>query len=516
MQKLSLAVVLIGLLIGAGVACGQTDVVDEDLLSNSADVNLFYAEQRQRYWRDNADRLVAIDQEYKTALKALSAENVARLQAILTANSEAHKSMSEDASDGLDRASETQRIQTESTQSRAELRSWYDAEREAISERHKAQRAAQLAATQTQVLQLNEQQKTTLQRVLAAPVPLRALDQLPTRSDVPAVPVVGATAVAGTPGVPGATDDDLLAGELSRIETPPGVEPAPERPRDPRLEPPECVWGECPDYAAWGDEPPTDMVCKEMNSGEFDERVYAKMTERIRGTEVHINADESAGEMSYIKVRGKKLWGLNLNQLRREHERSLNESRYKLYVFQDINSTLVRVFDETRRHATSGYVIQIDFESDRAELKGYCPGCRSWRRDSSVADAHYGSGKNSKGVWSWAYRFEMISQFSPDGGGNIGLMLSKIELLPHPGPEKPSWDIRHTRPNVKDFAQRAIRELENYVGVTIAVEAFGRLPAEVLTEMTGIPRDRLYYVAHTEPEWERGSDDIWRVCYRET
>ena len=83
--------------------------------------------------------------------------------------------------------------------------------------------------------------------------------------------------------MPGAVDDDLLAGEFDRIETPPGVEPAPERTRDPRLEPPECVWGECPDYAAWGDEPPTGMVCKELNSGEFDDRVYAKMTERIRG-----------------------------------------------------------------------------------------------------------------------------------------------------------------------------------------------------------------------------------------
>ena len=118
--------------------------------------------------------------------------------------------------------------------------------------------------------------------------------------------------------------------------------------------------------------------------------------------------------------------------------------------------------------------------------------------DSSVADAHYGSGKNSKGVWSWAYRFEMISQFSPRGRGNIGLTLGRLQFLPHPAPEKPSWDIRRTRPNVKDFAQRAVKELENYVGLTIAVEAFARIPAEVLTEMTGIPRDSLYYVAHTE------------------
>ena len=117
--------------------------------------------------------------------------------------------------------------------------------------------------------------------------------------------------------------------------------------------------------------------------------------------------------------------------------------------------------------------------------------------------------------WSWAYRLSLTAKYWPDGTGTIALSTGGMQTIPPSSVEEPSWDLRRVRPRLKDFAERVSTELERYVGRALASRAFGRIAADTLFEMTGVPRGRLYYIAYTQPPSERkGYDDIWQACYR--
>ncbi len=501
----------------SGAAIAQTEDRVSDQLSSSRDVNLYYSERRDRFWRDNAEKLAAIDQEYRDAIEALSAENVERIRAISGNSATRHKALAEDGLKGGERSAASARIQSETATARAELQDWYAAERKAISDRHAEQRAAQIAENRALVEALSAQQKETLQRVIDAPVALTTLDRFPVMSNDPAVPSIPSipsvaedTSVALGAGE-SVADRDLLGG-AGRAAVPPGVEPPPERPPQAL----DCVWGDCPDYEGWGrDRPP--MQCVRFDSGEYDRRLMQAMAERLRGARVRINADPAAGEMSFIEVGGEKTWTefLAAPVLVHEQERALNEDRDKIYYVHDINSTRIHTGDVTVGSATSPYFFQVDFEANRSELKGYCPDCIRIRRDSAARDSQFGAGSNNKRPWSWAYRLSLTAKYWPDGDGTIALYTGGVQIIPPSSVEEPGWDLRRVRPRLKDFAERVSTQLERYVGHALANRAFGLVAADTLFEMTGVPRGRLYYIAYTQPPSERkGYDDIWQACYR--
>ena len=169
------AVCCAALLSGAAMAQSEDPVGEQ--LSSSRDVNLFYSEQRDRFWRDNAEKLAAIDREYRDAIEALSAENVERIRAISGSSATQHKALADDGLKGSERSAASARIQSEAASARAELQGWYAAERKAISDRHAERRAAQIAENKALIEALSVQQKETLQRVIDAPVALTTLDR---------------------------------------------------------------------------------------------------------------------------------------------------------------------------------------------------------------------------------------------------------------------------------------------------------------------------------------------------
>ena len=97
----------------SGAASAQSEDLVSEQLSSSRDVNLYYSEQRDRFWRDNAGKLAAIDREYRDAIEALSAENVERIRAISGNSMTQHKSLADDGLKGSERSAASARIQSD-------------------------------------------------------------------------------------------------------------------------------------------------------------------------------------------------------------------------------------------------------------------------------------------------------------------------------------------------------------------------------------------------------------------
>ncbi|HNP62660.1 MAG TPA: hypothetical protein PKH39_01935 [Woeseiaceae bacterium] len=169
---------LLALIALAAVGQAQDEPAADGQLADQFEVNNYYAEQSRQISRSNADKLIEIDKVYRDAVKALSAENAKRTQAIFADNTAAHKSLADDGFEGGEREVEFNRIQTESQKLRAELSAWYGEQMEAIRKEHSAKRAAQQAATKVLYDQLHEQRNATLQRVLNGPVVLATLRPL--------------------------------------------------------------------------------------------------------------------------------------------------------------------------------------------------------------------------------------------------------------------------------------------------------------------------------------------------
>ena len=158
---------------------------DSRQLSDQFETNNYYAEKIRLAWRDNADRLQALNQAYGDAKAALSKENVRRVNEIVSQNSEAHKALGDKVLSGAEHAAEFKRIQSESQQSRAELGAWFADAHKQLDIEHAAKRAARIAATQELVERLGEQRIATLQRLINGPVPVGSLPvlALPEESD---------------------------------------------------------------------------------------------------------------------------------------------------------------------------------------------------------------------------------------------------------------------------------------------------------------------------------------------
>ena len=158
------------LLLAAGAALAQTDQ-----LSNQSDANKYYADQERAAWSNNGTKLTSLDKAFSAAISELSKENSRRLQAIYSANRDAHKALAQQDLSPADRAAESQRIQAETAKERAELVSWYQQSRKEISAEHVAKRTAQTAATYELVDRIGQERIATLQRLINGPVPLSSL-----------------------------------------------------------------------------------------------------------------------------------------------------------------------------------------------------------------------------------------------------------------------------------------------------------------------------------------------------
>lgn len=157
-------------------ALAQDESASDGEIADQFEANIYYAEQTSTAWRNNADKLAAIDKAYRDALEVLSAENAKRLQAIFDKNTAAHKELAEKGQGGGAAGDEFGRIQADSNKARAELRTWHETELRTLRDDHKAKRAAQMAATEALIEQLGDQKATTLQRLLNGPV---RLDSMP-------------------------------------------------------------------------------------------------------------------------------------------------------------------------------------------------------------------------------------------------------------------------------------------------------------------------------------------------
>ena len=157
-------------LLAVNICAAQDAAPDESSPATSHDAYQYYAEQEKAVWRDNAEKLMAIDKEMSDAVAALSAENAKRLQAILAENSAAHKELSGKGLRGDAHAAEYKRIQKETSSARADLQVWLQESRSKINEDHANQRAAQFESAEEQLALIKEQRSTTLARLLNSPI----------------------------------------------------------------------------------------------------------------------------------------------------------------------------------------------------------------------------------------------------------------------------------------------------------------------------------------------------------
>lgn len=216
---------LLALMLSVAVCMGPVFAQDEPAadaqLANQFEANIYYAEQSRAAWRSNADKLAAIDEAYRDALAALSAENAKRTQEIFAENSAAHKSLSEQGLQGSQRNAEYSRIQAESKKTQAEQRAWYESESRALREDYSLKRAAQIAATEALIEQLGEQRVATLERLLSGPVSLDNLPAMTFPEDETSSGDGGATSgVVNDPGQGPNTGGGIDLGGSVDIDTP--------------------------------------------------------------------------------------------------------------------------------------------------------------------------------------------------------------------------------------------------------------------------------------------------------
>lgn len=170
-MRLSHLAILCSLLIGsAASAQSEKEAVPE--LSTTAEANLHFAERHKRIWQENAQALAEIDSAYGDAVKVLGKENSSRMHAILADNGTAHKANAEKDLSGDERAAESRRIQAETQQARDELAEWFATSRRKLDENHRADRQAQVAATNERIARANEQRDATIARFASRPVSL--------------------------------------------------------------------------------------------------------------------------------------------------------------------------------------------------------------------------------------------------------------------------------------------------------------------------------------------------------
>lgn len=159
--------------LAVNVAAAQTAPENVPELQNSQEANVYFGEREREIRAENARRLAEINKAFGDAVDALSAENVARIQALMAENAAAHEALAErDDLSAAERGAESRRIQDETQQARAELLEWMQASRQQLDEEHAANRAAQLAETQDLIDRVNEQRQATLNRLINRPASL--------------------------------------------------------------------------------------------------------------------------------------------------------------------------------------------------------------------------------------------------------------------------------------------------------------------------------------------------------
>lgn len=283
-----------------------------------------------------------------------------------------------------------------------------------------------------------------------------------------------------------------------------------------------CPYGDCP-RDAWtdGDKPP--MRCHEFPVSQFIAQIHTELEQRLAGARVRINSNRRNGEPTFVEIGGIKYTERSAPHQVLDGEAasfvaSFSQGEYdrgslreRVFYFHDINSTSV----ELGRRPNTGrpvFHFDVEFESDKPEIKGYCERCLDFRQDRAVNDAQYGKGDKHKRPWTVRYHLSPKIDFDPDGKGVMTFW--HFPNPQHSLPGRPDFDIKSIREELRIWAELAMDGYYTWIGNVIILSTMYRLPNEVLLDITGEPSAHLYYLGFKTNERGHVQNDHWRACFR--